>query len=215
MSIYENKDICSACGGYCCKKSGCDYATKDFDDLGVNALYQKLEEGNISIVSFLSFKRLGNGMLIANPFLYLRARNSDRGVVDLLSFKKQCSMLKEDGCSYSLEDRPSGGVNLIPKDPKPCKPEVSPFEIVKEWERYQKVLSRLVKRFTGMSVEAKLREDVIKLFEDILEENFQGVNEVELEDVRGMTPSLLEAFPEEYKTALKNVKDRRKIYMKK
>lgn len=129
--------------------------------------------------------------------------------------KKRCSMLKEDGCSYSLEDRPSGGVNLIPKEPKPCIPEVAPFEIVKEWARYQKTFGRLVKRFTGKSVDTKLKEDVVKLFEDILDENFQGISEVELEDVKGMTPSLLEAFPEKYSLALKHVKDRRKIYAKK
>lgn len=75
--------------GFCCKKSGCDYATSDFDNLGINALYEKLVQGNISIVSYLTFKRLGNGMLIATPFLYLMARNVDRDVVDLLSFKKK------------------------------------------------------------------------------------------------------------------------------
>ena len=123
-------------------------------------------------------------------------------------------MLKEDGCSYTLEERPKGGVNLIPKDPKPCVPEVNPFEIVDGWNQYQNTLSRLVKRITGMSVDAKLREDVTKMFEDILEENFEGVSEVELEDVKGMLPSLLECFPKEYKNALKNVKSRRKIYMK-
>ena len=214
MSKYEDKDICSRCGGYCCKKSGCDYATSNFHNLGINSLHEKLAEGNISIVSFLTFKRLPLGKLVATPFLYLRARNTDRDVVDLLSFFKQCSMLKEDGCSYTLEERPKGGVNLIPKDPKPCVPEVNPFEIVDGWNQYQNTLSRLVKRITGMSVDAKLREDVTKMFEDILEENFEGVSEVELEDVKGMLPSLLECFPKEYKNALKNVKSRRKIYMK-
>ena len=214
MSKYEDKDICRACGGYCCKKSGCDYATSNFDNLGIKSLHEKLAEGNISIVSFLTFKRLPLGILVATPFLYLRARNVDRDVVDLLSFKKQCSMLKEDGCSYTLEERPKGGVNLIPKDPKPCVPDVNPFEIVNGWEQYQNTLSRLVKRITGKSVDAKLREDVTRLFEDILEEKFEGVSEVELEDVRGMLPSLLECFPKEYKNALKNVKDRKKVYMK-
>ena len=53
MERVENREICGKCGGKCCKKSGCDYSTKDFNDLSVNAIYKKLEEGNISIVSFL------------------------------------------------------------------------------------------------------------------------------------------------------------------
>ena len=27
---YENKEICKKCGGFCCKKSGCDYFVSDF-----------------------------------------------------------------------------------------------------------------------------------------------------------------------------------------
>ena len=102
MERVENREICSKCGGKCCKKSGCDYSTKDFDDLSVNAIYQKLEEGNISIVAFLNFNRLPNGRLACSPFLYLRARNTDRGVVDLLSFKKRNNQSKRRASSFTL-----------------------------------------------------------------------------------------------------------------
>lgn len=44
MEKQENKDICRCCGGKCCKKSGCDYAPKDFESLKINDLYNKLEE---------------------------------------------------------------------------------------------------------------------------------------------------------------------------
>ena len=30
---YENKEICKQCGGYCCKKSGCDYFVSDFESM--------------------------------------------------------------------------------------------------------------------------------------------------------------------------------------
>lgn len=30
---YVNKDLCEKCGGYCCKKSGCDYGVDNFDIL--------------------------------------------------------------------------------------------------------------------------------------------------------------------------------------
>ena len=213
MSKYEDRDICRECGGFCCKKSGCDYSPRDFDDLSINKLHEKLLEGNISIISYLEFKRSGNGKLYAEPFLYLRARNTDRDVVDLVSYKKRCSMLREDGCSYSFEDRPFGGRNLIPGKTR-CIPEVDPYDIVMVWGRYQKVLHRLVKRITGMTVDNKVREDVYNLFVQFLREDFEGVNLIELEDVKIMIPSLVEIYPDEFRRAVAVVKGGKKVYCK-
>ena len=36
QEILENKEICAECGGKCCKKCGCDYAPKDFENLSKN-----------------------------------------------------------------------------------------------------------------------------------------------------------------------------------
>lgn len=213
MERVENREICSKCGGKCCKKSGCDYSTKDFSDLSLNAIYQKLEEGNISIVSFLEFNRLPNGRMTCIPFLYLRARNTGREIVDLLSFKKQCSMLREDGCAYSVNDRPSGGINLIPSSEGPCRPDINPFDIVREWGSYQKQLRKLVKRFTGKSVEEKLREDAYQLFLDVAKGDFKDISPIEVEDVKGMIPLLARCYPDEIKRAV-NVSDGIKIYSK-
>ena len=110
---YENKEICAECGGFCCKKCGCDYSVDDFDDLSVDAIQKLLEEGHVSIVSFQNFKEI-NGKMTCSPYLYLRERNINRPAVDLLSMKTRCSSLTDTGCMYSLENRPSGGVNLIP-----------------------------------------------------------------------------------------------------
>ena len=131
MEKYENKDYCRNCGGYCCKKSGCDYWVDDFNDKSLKGLLEVLSSGNISIVSLLKFQKLKNEKIVAVPFLCLRARNTDRDIVDLLSIKTTCSMLTENGCSYFLEDRPSGGVNLIPgKSRFECRPAKNPFDEV-------------------------------------------------------------------------------------
>ena len=50
--------------------------------------------------------------------------------------KTTCSLLKSDGCSLTLEERPKGGVNLIP-DSIECYPLEDPFKIVDEWKKYQ------------------------------------------------------------------------------
>lgn len=213
MVKYEDKDLCKKCGGFCCKKCGCDYAPSDFDKLDLNSIMEKLNEGNISIVSFITFKKFPNGKMSAIPFLYLRARNTDRDVVDLLSLKKTCSMLTDNGCTYSIEERPKGGVNLIPRYPNKCMPHENPFDIVYGWQRYQNTLSKIVKRLTGMTVDAKLREDAKKLFEDVLNKNFDGVNELEILEIKGMIPDLMECFPYEYLEAKKNVQEK-KVYIK-
>lgn len=160
---FENKEICRECGGFCCKKCGCDYSVDDFCDLSVDAIQSLLENGNVSIVSFLSFKEINKKMTYTS-FLYLRHRNVNRPMVDLLSMKTRCLALTDSGCMYSIEDRPSGGVNLIPSNDSACYPLKKPFDIVKGFERYQKSLSRVVKRITGKSVDAQLKDDVYKLF---------------------------------------------------
>lgn len=78
-----------------------------------------------------------------------------------------------------------------------CYSEVDRIEELNKWLPYQKVLEKVVKRYTGMSVYSKLREDVENLFYDILCENYDGVMEMELYDVLSMLPLLEEAFPEQ------------------
>ena len=210
----ENKELCKTCGGYCCKKSGCDYYVEDFKDLSYKSLLNVLAEGNISIVALLKFSKLKTGKLAVTPVLYLRARNEGRDIIDLVSIKKQCSLLKEDGCSYDLKNRPSGGVNLIPAGNKyNCFPEKDPLEAILKWEDYQKVLSRIVKRYTGVSVDEKIRQDVYNLFVEFLNGELDKVPIEEKLDVLGMIESLLEIFPNEVNQAIDSVKNS-KVYNK-
>lgn len=205
----EDRDVCRECGGFCCKKSGCDYAPSDFKDLSLNGILNILECGNISIVSVVSFELLPNGKKYCNPFLFLRARNVDRDIVDILSYRKQCSMLTESGCSYDIEHRPSGGVNLLPLGLDPntgfpmCHPDKDPSTIVHPWESYQKVLAKVVKRLTGKTVEEVLIEQVEDLFVTFLKEEYEGINPVEGFQVSLILSDLIDCYPEAYEKAKK------------
>ncbi len=203
-AIQENREICATCGGMCCKKCGCDFGIDNFENLTIDYLQKKLEEGYISIVSYQNFKKYGN-KIIDNPFLYLRARNINRPIVDLLSMKTTCLSLGENGCQFSFEERPKGGQNLIPRENHLCYPLKDPILIINEWKNYQQILQRLVKRLTGNTFTAQLKIDVENLFYDILVSNFSGVSKIELLDILNMLPLLEKAYPEEFVKAQNRV----------
>ena len=194
----ENIEICRKCGGNCCQKSGCDYVPEDFPEISLNYLLSKLEEGYISIVSAQDFKTLPNGQIVNTPFLYLRARNKNRPIVDLLSLKTMCASLTENGCIFTYEKRPTGGKNLTPDENGNCYPKENPVELIKRWERYQKILARTVKRITGKNVDEQLRLDVEQLFLDLLSQNIEGVTKRELLDISSIIPLLISSYPKEF-----------------
>ena len=203
MEINENKEVCKNCGGRCCKKSGCDYWPSDLPDKTYKGILKFLENGKVSIVAMMNFKRI-NGKLCNFPFLYLRERNTGRDVVDLLSMKTPCSNLTEHGCSYTYEERPSGGKNLTPSKDGLCYPKEDNLQKVLEWSPYQKQLEKIVKRYTGLSIDNKIKEDVVTLLTDIKEENFKNVSELEIIDVKRMLPMLIECYKEQAEQVLNN-----------
>ena len=215
MEKIEDRNICAECGGYCCKKSGCDYFVSDFESMKIDYLESILDTGRVSVVASCVFKRLPNNKLINTPILSLRARNINRNDIDLISFKTTCASLEENGCHFSLKDRPSGGATLIPCRDGVCYSEVDRLKELEKWQQYQNVLGKLVKRRTGMSVEMKIREDVENLFYNALAKTFDGVDDNELYDVQQMIPMLLEVYPEEYKKAKSRINVPSAVLMKK
>ena len=208
MEKNENLDICRACGGRCCKKSGCDYSSKDIKDLSLSGLCNLLEQGKVSITSVFVTDILPNNKKYTYPLLLLRARNTNRDVIDLFSLKTRCAQLTETGCIYSYEDRPTGAKNLIPKANRKCYSTVDPMELARSWMPYQKLLGRLVRKYTGLSVEDKIREDVEKFYDDIFNENFEYVSEQEIIDVRAFAIDLALMYKDEYNRALARSKSK-------
>lgn len=200
-----NSEICKNCGGFCCKKSGCDYYPQDFSDLSLSALLNILEGGNISVVALLKFEKLKNNKMVFSPLLYLRARNINRDVIDLFSMKTTCSMLTENGCSYDESNRPSGGLNLIPEENYKCHPFLDPTKKIEEWESYQKVLRKAVKRITGRDVEDKLKEDIKNTYIDFFNGNVYGVNKLELDEIKKMLPLFNQVNPEMISEIIKSL----------
>lgn len=206
MERNENLEICKNCGGMCCKKSGCDLWIEDIEDKTQKGILELLATEKYSIVALMNFKRI-NGKICNMPFLYLRARNQNRDIVDLLSMKTTCINLRDNGCEFSYENRPSGGKNLTPSESGNCVPKENPFEKIKLWAPYQNLLTKIVKRYTGKSVDKVVREDAIRLIKDIACNNINGVSPLELADIKGMLPMLAQCYPEEVQIALQSIKN--------
>lgn len=206
MEKNENLDICKKCGGICCKKSGCDLWIDDIEDKTQKGILDLLATERYSIVALMNFKRV-NGKVCNMPFLYLRARNQNRDIIDLLSMKTTCVNLTSTGCSFSYEDRPSGARNLTPSENGNCAPRENPFDKIKLYGPYQNVLAKIVKRYTGKSVDKVVREDVVNLIKNIASGNISGVSPIELADLKGMIPILAECYPEEVALGYKMAKN--------
>ncbi len=168
----ENKDICQLCGGKCCKACGCNYASTDFENLSFNSMFEILEKGNISIIASLDFQYTANGIPFAAPTLYLRERNINSDVIDLVSIASRCSSLTDTGCPYSLDKRPSGGAALTPNYPDVCHSHEMQEAIYASWKPYQNTLRKLVKRLTGKSVEEEIKRCVEELYYKLFTKDF-------------------------------------------
>lgn len=196
----ENKEICASCG-ICCLNCGCDYFPSDFEKIDVETIENLLNEGRTSIIAHLKFNEM-KGRLYASVMLYLRARNVNRSEIDLLSVKTSCASLGENGCYFDFNNRPSGGALLIPKADRKCYYEIDRETEVREWANYQKILQRVVKRRTGLSVQEKLKEDVYNIFLTYLNNTFDCVTDYGVKDIKRIYNDLTNAFPEEYLRAL-------------
>ncbi len=208
MEKIENREICAKCGGYCCRKSGCDYFVSDLKATSLEYIEALLDTGRVSIIALLKFGRTPKGVITCTPILSLRSRNIGREAIDLLSFKTTCASLEENGCHFDLEHRPSGATAVIPDErvlqeteiddsfERHCKSSADKLEELYKWDAHQKKLSRIVKRRTGKSVYTVLEEDAETLFYNSLNSNFDGVMEEELIAVEEMLPLLSEAYPE-------------------
>ena len=168
LKEYSSKllqpELCQKCGGRCCKRSGCECHPIDFD-YDPEKMYEALKSGDYSI-SLLStdwgaFRETYYGITLnqkailqgINYALYMRIRNVNRPVVDLIhlkTFEGPCSMLKDKGCSLSFEKRPLFGKLLHTVDHHGVKICTSPLDrnfLQQSWRDYQEILLAYAETF--------------------------------------------------------------------
>ena len=135
-----DKELCTKCGGECCKTEGCIVLPWDIEPFTAENIQYLLDKGYYSIRAFFEFGK---------AYAFLQVREKGHGPFAVLSPHGKCNWLTEDGCLFFDEERPSMGIGLIPKPGFKC---VSIIE-VEEFENYWKdpkvvsVMAEVLKKY--------------------------------------------------------------------
>jgi hypothetical protein len=152
-----NSELCSLCGGACCKRSGCHFSPKEFPRHSFKALKEYLDQGYISI-------GYGNVDLFSGENLILRMRNKSGSIYDLESFSEEpeCALLTSTGCLLPYEKRPLGGQMLIPHPHHECRSIYTISECTLDWSRYRDSLRNLADYYKYMEKENYYENQLVK-----------------------------------------------------
>lgn len=168
-----NHSLCSKCKGYCCRQCGCTLFPRDISsskERFQKDLKKKIRTGNYSFIIVIYPE--------GNKYTYqlrLRTRNVNREIIDLFSPYSECSLWSpETGCSFSDQDRPSGGRYLIPQPNHECYLDYDDDWALSEWNKVQEEMEKEFKKIAHEGVLPTLAKQYAKnkdLFSQI-SENF-------------------------------------------
>ena len=173
MKKNTNYEMCKACGGHCCKQVGCGYMPDDFKSMKFDKIKTIISRGNISIS--------GEPLIIPSIIpvwsyvLFLRARNVNAPIVDLIVSNGPCKLLTENGCSLNEEDRPSLGLALKPTNiGGPCnmQEDIKPSLA---WLKYNKVLTELVYYYEKKDVLTIIKEQIRSAYNKALKKQKSNI----------------------------------------
>ena len=206
MNELENTELCKKCGGRCCKNGGCLWFPSDFKFITLNFIDEFLKSVNVSFVGTHNVTFNGYIPVFNGVTLSLRARNVSRGPIDLVSIPTQCVSLGVNGCEYDFEHRPSGGKHLVPTPDLGCYEDFDIANIEKEWSKYNKILSRLVRRYTGNSVVDEYKRQVMEYLYTWATIPLEEIPTFRAQELQDVTNMFLMLFPKEASIANERVR---------
>lgn len=142
-----NKTVqCDICKGACCKRMGCHFSPRDFNDISFESLKKEIETKQYISIDWWEGDE--------GPEYYLRMRNVGGHIIDP-SWGGVCVLLTENGCSLSFEERPLGARALKPRDRynEPCISDYTKEDCKNEWKQYSDILLKLVDYFVWKEIE--------------------------------------------------------------
>lgn len=154
LPVYQDADLCTPCGGQCCKQSpglmtpedaGLHEGPEKLKNLLLSKLYVlDWYEGDPRYISFMDPRSEHSGVyrlrpVGATPFL------GYRGVVDRAWLGGRCTFLTDTGCSLPRDDMPAQCKGLQPAFGACTMPEeVNTQSIAIAWLPYQNILSEIL-----------------------------------------------------------------------
>lgn len=143
--------ICKKCQGQCCKTSGCGLLPCDVEDMSVEGIKKMLDTGKYSISYIVQLEPV-------IPIASLTSREEGRGRIANSLIRSKCSLLKEDGCTLSEEERPTQALLLIPGENMNCTELITPRENIDEWLVHQQILEQVILDETGKTLDEIFEE---------------------------------------------------------
>ena len=133
---YENESLCAACGGQCCKSDPCFFMPEDFQDLSVEGLLRELKDKDYLCI-----------MLDKVPRIIMRSSKWPKIINPVLMKETNpCMLLTSTGCTFSYDERPTGGKSLVPDPNGHCKSILSLDDIRLAWAPYMPILLQVMAR---------------------------------------------------------------------
>ena len=158
-----NHDICRGCKGKCCQHSGCQLfpvnISNSISDF-IKELETKIKTEKYSFI--LAFKEDEWSNRIDFQ-LRLRVRNRGKGLFDLCTQLAPCKLwMKESGCPFSDEERPYGGLHLIPDEYDFCQCDYSDEFAFSQWSIFQYEMETVFEKYSsGLKVLEVLKKQYI------------------------------------------------------
>ena len=144
----ENKELCTKCGGVCCKHMAGMYAPSDFKEVTIKSIMNILNTEQCSIDWWEGDPRTNIPEEDELPQTYfIRPRHVRAPIIDP-SWGGICTFLSLTGCKLSYKARPSNCRDLIPNtDNIKCHMIKTKANRVIEWIPYQDILSKCYMKF--------------------------------------------------------------------
>lgn len=133
-------EVCTKCGGRCCRSCGCAFSPNDFNEISFSFLKRIMDRGFISIV-LISHKQTG----LEKDVLTLKVRNLGSDVIEFEAHIARPCILwdSKTGCFFDDDDRPYGGKALAPTPNIGCVMGYSFRQRAIDWLPYQEILVKL------------------------------------------------------------------------
>lgn len=152
---HFNHNICDNCPKpiSCCQQGGCHFAVEDFTKKGIEITFENMlsefEKGYLSITRTC----LDMNDIPCDPYYFVYTRGISSPIVlhDYDETHYPCMFFINKKCTFSDEERPSGGAFLIPSKDRDCyfTYEQEKF-LANGWMKKREVMSRIYRHYSNL-----------------------------------------------------------------